>query len=836
MKTTSLSKRHEEINISRKSISIFKHFNMSFLINRKQFIDLYGERVYAIGSYVQKLHQRSVKITEHIVFLKQCKREGVIPRGMYVNNMTNISRNNRLILQTMIKIRNNTLEWQQRQRKFVLNDLATQEKILKRYLNQAHCQRNHNDDLSWMNKNHMRKREALKLKHKRKLETLIQQQQKDQQRISSTMTSKIDTSNVVNKSSVTLSKTQMETLAKGLKFIPTPKSIDVVDIIANSERSLSATPKITKQLAVSEIATFTQQWKPPKRDNVRKEEREGLNQLKKIKNIVIVQADKGGKVVVMDRMEYVEKIEEKLSNATLYERVSDPTTLIKKRISELTTRLFKANRINGIEKYELSSVDDLPRIRGQPNLHKQNHPMRIVTCARNTILAPIARFAFTFIKELRDTIDNTVCNTTKFIEEISKVELDKDDRFVSLDVEDLFTNIPVTRAVDIAIHRIGNSEKFCESDMTKTDLKQLLLLSLNNSYVEFNGKFYRQKLGLPMGNTLSPILADLYMHEYMNKCMGEGDRKRMWRYVDDIIMITKMSEAEVKNYVIQLNSIRSRIRCTYEYEQNDKLNFLDTTLSKNSDGSVGIRWFRKNTSSDRLLDYHSAHHKSIKRNIAINMASRIAQTTKDPVEQREDLDKLREMLGKSNYPSNEIEQHIISAMRSTKDMSKQEDEEEMKHCISLPFMHGIGVLKRKLEQLKIKVFFTYRNKLQSICTTAIKPRSKSNIYQITCDCGAIYNGETKIGFEKRMSQHERTIEKDEHDSKSEMVQHHQERRYQCLFNPSRAFIISNEIDRRKRRIKESIYSTINHSINRRDEIDKLWFPLLYKSTPKIKNT
>src|ERR1700722_547215 len=97
-----------------------------------------------------------------------------------------------------------------------------------------------------------------------------------------------------------------------------------------------------------------------------------------------------------------------------YEQVNDPTKSIKKKISDLTKRLFKTNRITDIEKYELSSIDDLPSIRGQPKLHKLNHPMRIVTCTRNTILSPISRFIFSFIKQLRETIDNVLCNTSKF--------------------------------------------------------------------------------------------------------------------------------------------------------------------------------------------------------------------------------------------------------------------------------------------------------------------------------------------------------------------------------------------------------------------------------------
>jgi hypothetical protein len=182
---------------------------------------------------------------------------------------------------------------------------------------------------------------------------------------------------------------------------------------------------------------------------------------------------------------------------------------------------MKAKRISQTTKYELTSIEDLATVRGQPKIHKPNNPMRIITCARNTITSPISKFSFSFIKQLRETITNTISNTSKFLEEIIEVKKNPNERLVSLDVEDLFNNIPVMRAVDIAINRIGQSENFCATSLTKTDLKQLLLTSLNDSYLSFNGRFYRQKNGLPMGNTLSPILAGLYMDEYMKTHMSD---------------------------------------------------------------------------------------------------------------------------------------------------------------------------------------------------------------------------------------------------------------------------------------------------------------------------
>jgi retron-type reverse transcriptase len=112
---------------------------------------------------------------------------------------------------------------------------------------------------------------------------------------------------------------------------------------------------------------------------------------------------------------------------------------------------------------------------------------------------------------------------------------------VSLDVNDLFNNVPINKAIDIVLKRIERSKEFRESNLTKSDLKQLLTLCLNNSYFVFNNKYYKQIRGLPIRHIWSPLLADLYMHEFINDNLNKT-KERLYRYVDDLFVITKMNE------------------------------------------------------------------------------------------------------------------------------------------------------------------------------------------------------------------------------------------------------------------------------------------------------
>ena len=331
------------------------------------------------------------------------------------------------------------------------------------------------------------------------------------------------------------------------------------------------------------------------------------------------------------------------------------------------------------------------------------------------------------------------------------------------------------------------------------------------------------------------------MNEFINERLVEI-KERLYRYVDDLFVITKMTEDDVKSCANQLNSTRTSIKFTYEYEKSRQLNFLDITVTRNLDTKkLEIRWFRKETASDRLLHFDSSHHHSIKLNIMENMTYRIINTTRNIEQQQQDLDRLKQMLVKSRYLTQLIERSFQKCLRKSNDQSSSNGSEniqktETKFSLSLPYVKGIEVLKRKLEKIGIKLYFGYPVKLKLLVTSNMKPQSKSIVHQIECDCGPVHNGETKVGLTNRMKQHEKVIEEDNKDSPSEMVKHHYLTNWQCMFQPDNEFVVDNETNYWKRRKQEAIYSLINNSLNKCDSIDTGWNNLLCKETKRIKES
>ena len=79
--------------------------------------------------------------------------------------------------------------------------------------------------------------------------------------------------------------------------------------------------------------------------------------------------------------------------------------------------------------------------------------------------------------------------------------------------------------------------------INKIEFVNLLKLCNNNSYVLFNNRLYRQKIGIPMGSNFSPNMANLYLQFYeqnflkRNTPEGRNRYKNTYRFIDDLLSI-----------------------------------------------------------------------------------------------------------------------------------------------------------------------------------------------------------------------------------------------------------------------------------------------------------
>ena len=138
-------------------------------------------------------------------------------------------------------------------------------------------------------------------------------------------------------------------------------------------------------------------------------------------------------------------------------------------------------------------------------------------------------------------------DTFTFVEELKQVSL-VDKFLVSFDVTSLFTNIPLSGTIKLAVDLIKISQP--DLNIFKKNLTSLFNFATCETHFLFKGKFCDQIDGVVMGSPLAPVLANLFMGHYEKECLSNYDGvspSYYTRYVDDIFSVFN-SHDEAKRF------------------------------------------------------------------------------------------------------------------------------------------------------------------------------------------------------------------------------------------------------------------------------------------------
>ena len=134
---------------------------------------------------------------------------------------------------------------------------------------------------------------------------------------------------------------------------------------------------------------------------------------------------------------------------------------------------------------------------------------------------------------------------------------------------------------------------------------------LTTTYFSFRGEIYFQCFGIAMGSPVSPLVANFFMEWLegeVNTKATSDIKPRMWkRYVGDVLAIISVGKSDELN--LYLNSIdqTGNIKCTCEQPSNNSIAFLDTLITRESNGHITTTVYRKATHTNQYLNYTSHH-------------------------------------------------------------------------------------------------------------------------------------------------------------------------------------------------------------------------------------
>ena len=119
-------------------------------------------------------------------------------------------------------------------------------------------------------------------------------------------------------------------------------------------------------------------------------------------------------------------------------------------------------------------------------------------------------------------------------------------------------------------------------------------------------KVYSQKDGLVMGNSLSPILANIYCHLMEKDVIAPkygNDVVFYCRYVDDVMAIIKTNA--LNKIFHEMNNFDNNLKFTLE-TMNPTLPFLDTEIYLDTNNELQHKFYRKKVASTKLHNYKTA--------------------------------------------------------------------------------------------------------------------------------------------------------------------------------------------------------------------------------------
>ena len=225
---------------------------------------------------------------------------------------------------------------------------------------------------------------------------------------------------VVNLLSKPLSTVQETVLVHGPNFAVTPKTPHQEYITAVEVACQSLKPTEAEEFR-ADIARVLKQARPPK-SNISKEEWRAIKELRTDKEHLILTADKGVALVVMERKDYIQKMKQLLGDNNTYRPLKmDPTNRQKNRLINILRSMKTEGRLEDhTYKKMYPTGASSPKLYGLPKIHKKNIPLRPIVSSQGSVTYGVAKELARILKPLTGNTIHQVNNSTKNLQRASR--------------------------------------------------------------------------------------------------------------------------------------------------------------------------------------------------------------------------------------------------------------------------------------------------------------------------------------------------------------------------------------------------------------------------------
>ncbi|XP_046544265.1 uncharacterized protein LOC124254499 isoform X2 [Haliotis rubra] len=575
----------------------------------------------------------------------------------------------------------------------------------------------------------------------------------------STQTPIKEVKSVINLSSRTLNSQELAVLSKGLNFVPTVPQNNVMFFVHVEKGLQQLKPCGAINSLRHQIVNILKKGDAGNAittDNLNSAEREIVRKLSDDTDITFVPADKDRAVVIMDKSHFQTLTDNILNDNSTYKQLeNDPTARLQRKHRALLKRLLKDNEIDStFHKILLVQHPQPPYARVTIKIHNDDIKARLHICTSNTVHHNTALYLSRLLAPLGKTAKSFIADSSEFCKKISTIT--EPGKLLSYKVVDLFTNVPREEAFAVIRSRVKDST--LDTNLSPDSIIDLINGCITFTYFTWRDQIMQQTHGLPTGSPLSSLISEIYMTHLEETALDTFPvQPTCWfRKVDDTFVILPPSDDP--NVLLQhLNSQHTRMQFTMELEEDNQLPFLDVLVQRD-DKKLNTSVYRKPSHTDQYLHFSSFHPIHVKKGKISTLTRRAKNICSTPASLDTELDHLRHVFTNYNeYPATFVNQ----AIKNTLNPTAKPPQQAAPFTIRLPYIGQTSHHIRRLlkQQANIDVIFqrgiTLQNLLQATGrpTPTKEPDPAGVVYQIECDCGKSYIGETKRPLTIRIKEH-----------------------------------------------------------------------------------
>ena len=487
-------------------------------------------------------------------------------------------------------------------------------------------------------------------------------------------------------------------------------------------------------------------------------------------NLLLIPFDKGNGYCVCTNEQYDERIRTIISGPQFKQYTHRPNTTqpvsvtvenkfnreLKRCLTIVDDTFIGPLRKNFMRKSNFNELcangSKIPHMYGTAKVHKSGTPLRPIVSAPGAAYYNLAKYLASILSEIPEA--NINCNAKEVKHDLTQ---QNEGQLVSYDVVSLFTNVPLTLAIDHAVELLPKNACF-----DKDTAKELLRLCCANTIFGYKDELFIQVDGVAMGSPVAPLLANIYMSKLeASLSSAPVEIKYYKRYVDDTLVLLN-SDEHADRLLQFLNSLCDKVKFTMEKSDNEGIPFLDLFIHRNITTSGFItRVYTKPTNTELLSNYNAVSPKKYKVMVIKSLIHRAHTHSSNWTIFHEETMRLKELLIKNAFPQHVVESTIKRYLNSHYDEHQNVNKDSSNTKMLLLQYRGLhskifaNHMRRIVPDIKI-VFTTVKSR-----TLFPLPKISKNImdfsniiYKFSCNvCKSTYIGRTKRIFFHRLKEH-----------------------------------------------------------------------------------